>query len=94
MDERSLCGGQEDEVARFLRTTEKGDSKIDRLKWWDLNTSRFLCSEKVSSNILAVQASSVSSKSAFFVAGTLISDNRLRLSNEIIQALMCLRLSM
>ena len=84
-----MDGATEDEVVKFLRATASADRGLDPLQWWKGNEDRFPTISLVARNIMAVQASSVASESAFSISGKLIVGDRGSLSDTSINACMC-----
>lgn len=81
-----------DEIGLFFNATRvREHSEIDPLGWWKINEKRFPNVAILARDVLAIQASSVSSESTFSTSGNLVSDARSRLSDEVITAVMCLR---
>ena len=80
------------ELARYLEEdtfTRTEDFNI--LQWWHLHSSKYPILSCIARDVLAVQASVVSSESAFSTGKRLISDYRSRLCSETVEALICLQ---
>ena len=92
LDEDSMGGFSiDDEITRYLRATSVGDKRAAPLIWWKLNESRFPTIAAVARDVLAIQASSVASESAFSQAGLLIDDKRTCLGDDSIKANMLIK---
>lgn len=88
LDEDSVDGAPEDKITLFLRATSIGDKRVKPLQGWKRNETRFPSIAKNARALLSIQASSVSSESAFSEAGNLITSGRSSLGNEFIKACM------
>lgn len=80
------------ELARYLEEdtfTRTEDFNI--LQWWHLHSSKYPILSCIARDVLAVQASVVSSESAFSTGKRLINDYRSRLCSETVEALICLQ---
>ena len=75
----------------FFSVTTNGDKNFDPLDWWRLNKNSFSRISKLARNVLALQASSVPSESAFSIAGNTFVANRSSLSHPSFRALMLLK---
>jgi hypothetical protein len=64
---------------------------FDLLGWWKNHEQDYPVLANMARDYLAVQASSVPSERVFSSSGLFISDRRTRLSNDTIQASMCLK---
>ena len=81
----------DDEVSRFLRAPTNGDKNVDPLDWWRHNENSFPSISKLARDFLAVQASSVPSESASYIASNMFVANGSSLSDPYFCALMLLK---
>lgn len=72
----------DNELISFLRATSIGDRRSDPFEWWQLNEKRYPNVAPILSDVLAIQASSVSSEECFSMAGNLLDEHRTKLSEE------------
>lgn len=63
-------------------------TEFDILNWWKLNACRYPNVAKMARAILAIQASSVASESAFSTGGRIVSDQRSSFKSETVTTLM------
>nr|KAJ0222771.1 hypothetical protein LSAT_V11C200098720 [Lactuca sativa] len=91
-----LCtgGSNSDPMDNELRTYLKENivnykKDFSILGWWRVNAIRFPTIARMAKDILAIQISSVASKSAFSTCGRVVSEYRTSLSTLIVEALLC-----
>lgn len=89
--EDSLHGVSDNEVMRYVRATSNGDRTADPLIWWKLNEARFPNVANLARDVLAIQASSLSSESVLSVAGNFLIPSRSSMSDSSFRALMLLK---
>ncbi|PWA46107.1 zinc finger BED domain-containing protein RICESLEEPER 2 [Artemisia annua] len=82
----------ETELQRYLKEPRvelrKGQT-FDILQWWKVNSPRFPLVARMDRDILAIQISTVASKSAFSTGGRVLDPYRTSLSTKIVEALIC-----
>ncbi|KAL0223617.1 hypothetical protein P9112_003007 [Eukaryota sp. TZLM1-RC] len=61
------------------------------LQWWNVTKVRFPRLARMARDYLSIQASSVASESLFSLAGNMVTDKRNLLTDEMIEAVMCLK---
>jgi hypothetical protein len=78
------------EIDRYI-ALGKVETKLDPLSWWKTNAQSFPVLSKIARDYLAAPASSVPCEEAFSSGVDLVTPNRNRLSEESIEAAMCLK---
>jgi inhibitor of KinA sporulation pathway (predicted exonuclease) len=74
----------------YLAKTRIPRSKsFDILAWWKSNSSEYPTLSRMAQDVLAIQASTVASESAFSTGRKLISEFRTRLTPKTVEALIC-----
>jgi hypothetical protein len=64
---------------------------FDILGWWEMHAPKYPIISCIARDVLAVQASTVASESAFSTGGRVVSDYRSRLTSETVEGLICLQ---
>jgi hypothetical protein len=78
------------ELEMYLAKTRIPRSKsFDILAWWKSNSSEYPTLSRMAQDVLAIQASTVASESAFSTGRKLISEFRTRLTPKTVEALIC-----
>jgi hypothetical protein len=62
---------------------------FDILGWWKQNGLKFPTLQKIARDFLAIPISTVASESAFSTSGRVLSQQRSRLKEDTLEALMC-----
>lgn len=62
------------DIVGYWRATQRGNNSVDALTLWRCTGKKFFHIAKVAQNLLAIQSSSVASKSKLSWAGNLILD--------------------
>jgi hypothetical protein len=62
---------------------------FDILGWWKQNGLKFPTMQKIARDFLAIPISTVASESAFSTSGRVLTPQRSRLKEDILEALMC-----
>ncbi|GJY61491.1 zinc finger BED domain-containing protein RICESLEEPER 2 [Tanacetum coccineum] len=76
------------ELTRYLNESQiRFTSDFDILEWWKLNTSRFPIVARIAKDILAIQITTVTSKSTFSMGGHVLDPYRTNLSYVVVEAL-------
>ena len=79
-------------ATNFLRTLSPDEfANFDILAWWKEREIQYPVLSAMARDLLAVQASTVASESAFSVSGRIISDRRTRLTCESVEVCVCLK---
>lgn len=79
-------------ATNFLRTLSPDEfANFDILAWWKEREIQYPILSAMARDLLAVQASTVASESAFSTSGRLISDRRTRLTPEAVEVCVCLK---
>ncbi|KAI7944809.1 hypothetical protein MJO28_010504 [Puccinia striiformis f. sp. tritici] len=63
--------------------------KFDILAWWAAHANRFPSLSQLAKALLMIPMTSVASESAFSTGGRVIDEQRSRLSDETVEALIC-----
>jgi len=71
--------------------TNEDLEKLDVLEWWSQNASRYPIVSRIAKDLLTIPASTVASESAFSAGKRVITDRRSRLSDESVEASVCLK---
>jgi hypothetical protein len=80
------------ELDRYLNEDLFPKRKVfDILGWWKINAPKFPILSCIARDLLAVQASTVASESAFSIGGRVVSDYRSRLKSGTVEGLICLQ---
>ncbi|WOH07928.1 hypothetical protein DCAR_0727363 [Daucus carota subsp. sativus] len=80
----------EKHLERYLEEyPEKFTIEFDILSWWKVNSSRFPILSMVAKDVLAIQASSVASESAFSTGGRTLDKFRSSLTSTTNEILIC-----
>jgi hypothetical protein len=64
---------------------------FDILGWWEMHAPKYPVISCIAHDVLAVQASTVASESAFSTGGRVVSDYRSRLMSDTVEGLICLQ---
>ena len=79
-------------ATNFLRTLSPNEfANFDILAWWKEREIQYPVLSAMARDLLAVQASTVASESAFSTSGRIISDRRTRLTPEAVEVCVCLK---
>ncbi|KAK1432618.1 hypothetical protein QVD17_09516 [Tagetes erecta] len=88
--EESNSAATETELKRYLQEPRDTFTKrFDILMWWKQNAIRYPIISRMARDILAIQISTVASESAFSTSGRVLTEYRTRLSEKIVEALIC-----
>lgn len=71
------------------RCEDLTDPKFDILDWWKLNAHKYQIASKIAKDVLAIQISTVASKSAFSTSGQILDSFRSSLSEKMVETLIC-----
>jgi hypothetical protein len=72
-----------------LRVPKAGSDKFEVLLWWKTHQEVYPVLSILARDVLAIQASTVASESAFSAGGRVIDPFRSRLEPEMVEALIC-----
>ncbi|WOL05039.1 zinc finger BED domain-containing protein RICESLEEPER 1-like [Canna indica] len=88
MVESGTVGDRKTKLDMYLNEATYEDDKgdFDLLKWWKLNSERFLVLSSMSRDILAIPVSIVASESAFSTSGRVLDPFR---SSKVVEAPIC-----
>ena len=81
---------ESNELDDYLNRREKfSNDSFDILVWWRINGNRYKIVSQMAKDVLAIQVSTVASKSAFSTGGRVLDPFRSSLSPKMVQALIC-----
>lgn len=81
-----------DELEHYLASPVSPQTKGNAiLDWWKLNQNTYAVLAEMAKDYFSISVSTVSVESLFSQAGEVITDRRNRLSNSVVQQIMCLR---
>ena len=77
------------DVRSMLQPQELQDFSL--LSWWRCNERQYPIVSKIARDLLTPPVSTVASEAAFSLGGRVLSDERSRLKEDILEALICLK---
>ena len=88
--ELGISGSSKTELEIYLsESTIEEEGSFNILRWWKLNSERFLILSILARDVLAVPISTVASESAFSTGGRVLDCFRSSLTPKVVEALIC-----